>query len=51
MLLYVLFMQSCMHPYTFMYVRSYVFMNAVMYFVFRACMDPCMHAYSIPQLL
>ena len=45
MLLYVLSMQSCIHPYTFMYVRNYVCMNAGMYFVFRACMDSCMHGY------
>ena len=39
-----------MHPYTFLYVRSYVcmyswMMNAAMYFFFRACIDTWMHAY------
>ena len=29
----------------YVHVRSYVCMNAGMYFVFRACMDSCMHEY------
>ena len=43
MLLYVLSMQSCMHPYIFIYVSSHVFRNTGMYFFLLCLHEPFMH--------